>query len=1102
MVDSVRKYGVDIEQVFAATAPTPVVPGLIPVVVAPCMEVLESTTASGAVNGNALLSVPYVQQGISHGFTDLPAPRGNISTLAFETDTITADVLVGGKFKRLSRSEAFLDSHNEASRAGLVWWRSAWNNLAVAGQKTDVIFAFDQHVPADTTQDVTVSFDNGLTIDQVVSYINEAVGETVASKITYDVGAGDVSCVLIASTSFGAKSSVTLRGWGESFGLEVGKSYRVVGSGLRGADDADNDTLTPWVEFFQGAAFKDASEEGFGELFEDAGVQALHAVRVTTEDDTGVVDTEADAEDWTDFDLFAATSLKSGDVFYADGVAVAQVTKVEAARFKLGVVDSANSTYDSNGDPIRQTYLPLEVNTMLAAKPFAPANAWFLARGLTGEEVNTAATLTSGVSVAPESAEVVSNDAVTLPPVGSTLVLTVVEDGVEGDEQVLVWTGTPANRAALQAGFAALCEAQEVFSNIACSINVNVLTFYTLKTGKNQEIRVGAGTSNAALGLVAGTTVTGEDATIAALSATTLEFSFDSNPKVFSVGFTSDSVDDAIADINEVVGITVATKSVDNKIVLTSPLKGRASKVEIITGDATIFATGATDSGSGRPSPDFSVNTLLSTWSINPQIIRDTVTGDPIVLDSAPVYFSYEAVRTEVAGPVTDTAITVSNFTDLSTNFGPIDERNPLGLGLFFALNAAGEGTVVKGTGVNAISATEPKGTLAGYLEALSLLRSEEAYFVVPFSGEKEVIDAVDVHVTDMSSAENRGERILISCPANATREADVVVLSGSSAQSTDSDNELDLNDNPGDELVANGVNPSVAIPFELADTRQLYVEFTTGGVTKRYSVARVSGSRITLRSNVAAAKNLDGFYTVTTFSESVNDLDFSLKIRGKTLTVPGTTTLDKQRYAEAIRDVAQQYANRRHLRLYPDTVTTVINGEDKNVSSFYFGCALAGASASTVASTPFSGNAVIGFTNVIGPKLQETHYDIISAGNAVIEAPVAGGNLALRMQCTTDVSTIEKREWSITKAIDAFAKLVRSALKARTGPFNISKSYLDETSLVLGATASVATDAGLLEYAKFESLVQDPEEKTTVAASFVVKPFYAANYIKVTIFS
>jgi hypothetical protein len=105
-------------------------------------------------------------------------------------------------------------------------------------------------------------------------------------------------------------------------------------------------------------------------------------------------------------------------------------------------------------------------------------------------------------------------------------------------------------------------------------------------------------------------------------------------------------------------------------------------------------------------------------------------------------------------------------------------------------------------------------------------------------------------------------------------------------------------------------------------------------------------------------------------------------------------------------------------------------------------------------------------------------------------------------MQCTTDVSTIEKREWSITKATDAFAKLVRSALKARTGPFNISKSYLDETSLVLGATASVATDAGLLEYAKFESLVQDPEEKTTVAASFVVKPFYAANYIKVTIFS
>jgi hypothetical protein len=105
-------------------------------------------------------------------------------------------------------------------------------------------------------------------------------------------------------------------------------------------------------------------------------------------------------------------------------------------------------------------------------------------------------------------------------------------------------------------------------------------------------------------------------------------------------------------------------------------------------------------------------------------------------------------------------------------------------------------------------------------------------------------------------------------------------------------------------------------------------------------------------------------------------------------------------------------------------------------------------------------------------------------------------------MQCTTDVSTVEKREWSITKAIDAFAKLVRSALKTRTGPFNISKSYLDETSLVLISVAAAATDNSLLEYAKFESLTQDPVEKTTVSASFTVKPFYAANYINVTIFS
>lgn len=1106
MVDSVRKYGVDIEQVFTTTPPTPTVPGLVPIIVAPCMEVLESTTAAGSLNPSAALSVPYIQQGLDLSFTDLPAPRGNVNTLSFKPETIAVDVVTGGKMKRLSRSEAFLASFNEASRAAFFWNVANW--AAVQGT---LILAIDQHRPSSASKDVSVVIPAEVnTIEEVATLINEAVGEEVASVVPYNFAAAGTppeTYIQIASPTFGATSSVTIRRFGDNAGLSLDAvNFRVTGSGLCGADDGDLDTTTPWIEFVVGSVFKDANDEIIvgaafkNNLSEVLGTE-LRAVRIS--EDGTILTAAAAPPDWTDLELFAATAQKSGDLFYADGSSRGQIIKVEEDRFKLGAVDTANSTYDSNGDPIRQVYVPVEVNTLLSGTPFAPMNAWFHARGLTGEEINSAAYISSEEGSAAAPAEIASVDVVTVPLEGQTLILTVTEDGVAGDEEVLVWTSVYDDRADLQAEFAAICAAQNVFSAVECVIAGNVLKFRTKKEGAGQAILVGAGTSNVQLGIAAAATDTGADAALVGLNGNGFSVTFDGNPTVFEVNFISNSLPEAVTAINTEVGADVASITADNKLKISSLLQGVGSDVEITASNLAAVGLGTDDAvtpGAGRPSPDITVNTLLSTVTINPQVLRNTVTGAPLAL-SAPAYVSYEALRREVAFPETDRAVSVSNFTELAANFGPIDERNPLGLGLFFALNSAGEGTVIKGVGVSAVTATEPKGTVLAYLEALSVLEGEECYFVVPYSSAKEVIDAADLHVKNMSSAENRGERVLIACPTNPLRESDTVVLSGTNAASGEP-GQLDLNDNPGDELVAAGINPSIAIPFELADTRQLYVEFTVDGEVYRYSVSRVSGSVLTLRSNVAAEKNLDGFFTTGVFDESAAGISFSLKIRGRSLYVPGTTQLDKLRYAQAVRDIAQQYANRRQLRLYPDTVTTTIDGESKNVSSFFFGCSLAGSAAFEGASSAFSGRPVLGFTAVVGPRLQESHYDIISAGNAVIEAPVAGGNLALRMQSTTDVSSIEAREWSITKSIDAFAKLIRSALRSRTGPFLISKGYLDQTMLTLTSVASAATESGLLQYAKAESISQDPEEKTTVNASFIVKPFYAANYIKVTIFS
>lgn len=1249
MVDRLKKYGVEIEQIFATTPPEPTVPQLIPCIVGPCFEVLESVSADGSVNDSARFMNSYLQQPMTIPLVDLPAPRGNARTLDFVESEISADLLVGGNFKRLSRTEAFLGSVNVATRAALIWKMNSWASI----NNKHLVIAFDQTVPGNATKDITINITTAANEGavEIVDLINAAVGEEVAFKLHGDQG------ILLASTTYGAASSVTIRKWGDNVALNIPNlNIRIEASGFRVQDDEDGDTVSPWIEYFVGNYLEDA-DNGItveAEWNVNAGITpcllpVTAVIDTSTKTLSGHLLTIQTAKDWTGgsatLPLQAASPIRSGDVLVADGVVPgnAQIIKVELNRFKLGVVDSDNSTYDSEGNPLNQVYKAYELGTMLNSVPFAPVSVYFRARGLTGSEVNEAATLTGSRAGSTPTAASVVTDATDIPTlVGQYLVFSVIEDGVEGDDEILTWTGSYSNRTEMQADFEALKAAQGVLSNVICTVGAGALTFKTVKTGANQSITIrSTGTANAILGISTDTDLSGvgadpllinsaattividpinTEAELGALTITavdseglyelvvahqdaapgrtiedlldlvnaanesadggsfwtaaidgdtivltapigwnrvdaavnadwgvadthtisyaeitgsTLVFTLDDNPHEYRVTFASNSLTDAVTDINSVVGGNVASLSDDYKLELTSLMSGICSKVEVIDSGAvdavdtgalrtrmgTVSAftfgfsktavdidstsyTDVSDLGSGRPEPEFSTNTLVQSAEVGGNLIRESVTGTPIDSAGNSIYFSYRGLRKEVSTEVDEPdVIRISNFTDLNSSFGPLDERNPLGLAMFYALVSAGEGIEIKALGVSAVTPEEPEGTLLSYVACNEVLRSHEVYFVLPLSRKKEVIDVFDTHVTDMSKKENRGERVLIACPPNPTRKPDTLILSGV-GETTGVVNQFNLKDNPGEMLVTNGVNPNNSIPFELPNTRQLYLEVTVGGQVRHYSVSRVSGGVVTLRSTIPASKNLDGFFCEVLLDDSLSDAEFALKLRGAKVTVLGTNKLDKLTYAETVRDLAQQYANRRQLRLYPDTVTATIGGVSKSLPSYYFAAALIGDACNTIGSTPYSGKAIPGFTGIVAPKLEETQYDIISAGNAVIEQPVRGGNLALRMQATTDMSSIEFREWSITKAVDQFAKIIRNTLKTRTGPFNITKGYMDDTSLMLEAVAKVAVESGLLKSAKLAELIQDPDEKTTVGATFIVEVLYPANYLKITILS
>ena len=140
------------------------------------------------------------------------------------------------------------------------------------------------------------------------------------------------------------------------------------------------------------------------------------------------------------------------------------------------------------------------------------------------------------------------------------------------------------------------------------------------------------------------------------------------------------------------------------------------------------------------------------------------------------------------------------------------------------------------------------------------------------------------------------------------------------------------------------------------------------------------------------------------------------------------------------------------------------------------------------------------GFTNVADYGLTNNQLNIISAGNAVIEVESEGLAPSIRIQSTTSPSALETREYSIIKAVDTFAKTLRGALKDRVGSFNITQTYVDDTTTIVDVICQGSVDQGLLENAVISAIEQDETQPDTLRVEVSVDVLYPANYIKVTI--
>lgn len=647
-----------------------------------------------------------------------------------------------------------------------------------------------------------------------------------------------------------------------------------------------------------------------------------------------------------------------------------------------------------------------------------------------------------------------------------------------GGEVVLVFTGSTAWT---NVGLAGVVDIKQWLTSAdveaavdatmgaaSASIVANKLQLDSATVGVESKIEIGSGTANTILGLTSGAVTYGR------------AFKPKAGDSLYADG-------EFLGTINQVAPGAVKTDlRLDRKLSFATTLKKNWYLIA-----KNISSTLPSD----RPMPDLVVD-LTGDITVKHDVLRDTK-GNPVATTLDPIVIAYKALRLDVTAAAENSALlTFEDTTELETALAPLDTDNPLGLGLFLALLNAPTVTV-SGLGVDAISADAPNGTLLAYSKAMTFLESEEVYALAPLTHDPTVHQAFQTHVNAMSDPDAKGERIVLINPDMPDRKLDTLVGSGTDGDSTGVTNEFDTKvSNIAALLLAAGVDPSGTI--EVSDG--VFLDIATD--SKKYNISGIAGSVVTIRVTFAPGENDDSYYSTSNLPSTLISESFNIKVRGDKLET-STGDPDYAKIAETYAALATSYGDRRVTMTAPDQCGVSISGLEQLVSGFYLNCGIAGMIGQQPPQQGFTNFPMTGYTRVVGSNdsFSEKQMSVGAAGGVYwIIQDVANGPLTSRHQLTTDTSSIEKRELSITRVVDYTAKFMRAGLRNFIGKFNITQGFLDTLSTVVQGQLSYLTEAGVLIGGDLNNIVQDTTAPDTVLIDVTLDVPYPCNYIRLTL--
>lgn len=497
---------------------------------------------------------------------------------------------------------------------------------------------------------------------------------------------------------------------------------------------------------------------------------------------------------------------------------------------------------------------------------------------------------------------------------------------------------------------------------------------------------------------------------------------------------------------------------------------------------------------SDRPKPNLVIG-AGGEVQIKHDFLRDTE-GNPISATGA-LIIAYEALRLDVSpAAINPGLLHLDDTDDLESALAPVNTDNPLALMLYFMLINA-PGVTVTGIGVDGVSSSNPDGTPTAYSKALAFLEAEEVYAMAPASQDPTVHQLFMTHVDAQSDPDAKGERIVFINPEMPGEGIPALATSGTDGDSTAVTNEFDTKiASLAADVLAAGVDPVGTIPV----SEGLFLDIASD--SKRYNISSIVGTKVTIRVAFAPGENDDGFYSTSNLPSTLISETFSINVRGADL-VTSTGDPDYQGIAEAYQGLGQVYGNRRVIMVAPELVGANIDSVEQKIKGYYLCAAIAGMVGQQPPQQGFTNFPIAGFTRVFGSSdvFTEKQMNIGAAGGTYwVIQEVAGGPLTARHQLTTDLTSIETRELSITKVVDFTAKFMRAGLRNFIGKFNITQPFLDTLSTVVQGQLSFLTESGVIIGGDLNNIVQDSSAPDTVLIDVTLDVPYPCNYIRLTL--